>query len=231
MGTQPGQAAASHGVEALYPFLYAGETDLDDVLAQVRRSTVAKAQEIVQLREQVLDRYGTQLVLCAQAMADSFAAGGRLLAFGNGGSSTDAQDVASTFLQADGGAAAAGAVACGRHRRGHRLVQRHRVRRGVRAAARGHGPARGHCPRAVDQRQLGKPGQRLRGGRPTRHGDRGNRRRPGREDGRSGHDRSPLRGPVGFGAPDPGGADHHLPRLVGVDTARPRQRAGARASK
>ncbi len=98
MGTPPSQ-----GVEALYPFLYAGDTDLDDVLAEVRRSTVAKAQEIVRLREQVLDRYGTQLAECAQAMADSFAAGGRLLAFGNGGSSTDAQDVASTFLQGDGG--------------------------------------------------------------------------------------------------------------------------------
>ncbi|MDP8927793.1 MAG: SIS domain-containing protein [Actinomycetota bacterium] len=103
MGTQPGQAPARQGVEALYPFLYAGDTDLDDVLAEVRRSTVAKAQEIVRLREQVLDQYGAQLAECAQAMADSFAAGGRLLAFGNGGSSTDAQDVSSMFLQGDGG--------------------------------------------------------------------------------------------------------------------------------
>lgn len=103
MGTQPGQAPARHGVEALYPFLYAGDTDLDRVLAEVRRSTVAKAQEIVRLREQVLARYGLQLSACARAMAYSFAAGGRLLAFGNGGSSTDAQDVASMFLQGDGG--------------------------------------------------------------------------------------------------------------------------------
>lgn len=103
MGTQPDQASARHGVEALYPFLYAGDTDLDRVLAEVQRSTVAKAQEIVRLREQVLARYGPQLPECARAMADSFAAGGRLLAFGNGGSSTDAQDVASMFLQGDGG--------------------------------------------------------------------------------------------------------------------------------
>jgi D-sedoheptulose 7-phosphate isomerase len=36
-------------------------------------------------------------------MAERFAAGGRLLAFGNGGSSTDAQDLVSVFLSPAGG--------------------------------------------------------------------------------------------------------------------------------
>jgi len=92
------------GVQSLYPFLYAGESDLDSVLEQVRRSTEAKVEEIVVLRQQVAEHDGERLVNCAQAMARSFAAGGQLLAFGNGGSSTDAQDVAGMFLHPGGGA-------------------------------------------------------------------------------------------------------------------------------
>ena len=86
------------GVESLYPFLYAGDADLDSVLAQVRRSTVEKAAEIVALRRLVVERDLPRLVDCARAMARSFADGGRLFSFGNGGSSSDAQAVAATFL-------------------------------------------------------------------------------------------------------------------------------------
>ncbi len=91
------------GVESLYPFLYAGEADVEAVLEQVRRSTVEKAEEIVALREEVFRRDGKRLADCAQAMAQRFAAGARLFAFGNGGSSTDAQDVAATFLHPENG--------------------------------------------------------------------------------------------------------------------------------
>jgi D-sedoheptulose 7-phosphate isomerase len=84
--------------ETLYPFLYADATDLDAVLAQVRESTVAKAAEIVALRQGLADRYGVRLVECARRMAVSFAAGGKLFTFGNGGSSTDAQEVAQLYL-------------------------------------------------------------------------------------------------------------------------------------
>jgi D-sedoheptulose 7-phosphate isomerase len=86
------------GVESLYPFLYSGGVDLDDVLDQVRRSTVDKAAEIVELRRLTVQREGARLADCARAMARSFAGGGRLFAMGNGGSSTDAQAVATTFL-------------------------------------------------------------------------------------------------------------------------------------
>jgi D-sedoheptulose 7-phosphate isomerase len=88
----------SAGVESLYPFLYEGEADLDAVLEEVRRSSVAKAREIVSLRREVLERDGERLLACARAMAATFAAGNKLLTFGNGGSSTDAQDMATTFL-------------------------------------------------------------------------------------------------------------------------------------
>ncbi len=71
---------------------------MDSVLAQVRQSTVAKAREITELRADVLRRDGERLVACAEQLAERFAAGGRLLAFGNGGSATDAQDLVSLFL-------------------------------------------------------------------------------------------------------------------------------------
>jgi len=96
-----GQPAAG-SVESLYPFLYSGTTDLDAVLEQVRRSTVAKAGEITELRRVISARDGARLMACAREMAARFAAGGRLLAFGNGGSATDAQQLATMFLNPGG---------------------------------------------------------------------------------------------------------------------------------
>lgn len=85
-------------VQSLYPFLYSDKSDVDSVLEQVRQSTVDKTREIIELRALVLERDGDRLVACAEQMAERFAAGGRLLAFGNGGSATDAQDLVSMFL-------------------------------------------------------------------------------------------------------------------------------------
>lgn len=85
------------GFESLYPFLYAKDSDVAAVLAEVRRSTEEKAQEIVELRRTMAERYGDLLVECAEAMARSFTAGGRLFTFGNGGSSSDAQAVTQLF--------------------------------------------------------------------------------------------------------------------------------------
>lgn len=95
MSPGAGEAGA---VESLYPFLYSGVSDLDAVLAQVRQSTADKVRDTVALRETVLRADRARLETCAADMAAAFAAGGRLLAFGNGGSSTDAQDMASLFL-------------------------------------------------------------------------------------------------------------------------------------
>jgi len=98
-----GQAGAG-SIESLYPFLYSGTTDVSAVLEQVRQSTVAKADEILKLRQEILTADSDRLVACARDMAARFAAGGQLLAFGNGGSATDAQQLATMFL-APGGAA------------------------------------------------------------------------------------------------------------------------------
>jgi D-sedoheptulose 7-phosphate isomerase len=89
----------AEGVEGLYPFLYAVENDPEAVLAEVRRSTVEKAMEIVALRRRVAEEQGESLAACAAEMAARFRTGGRLLTFGNGGSSTDAADIAQLFMQ------------------------------------------------------------------------------------------------------------------------------------
>jgi D-sedoheptulose 7-phosphate isomerase len=89
-------------MQQLYPFLYSDSSDLEAVMAEVRRSTVEKANEIVALRQAVLAADGQRLTDCAAQMAEAFRGGGRLFTFGNGGSSTDAQDVAALFLNPGG---------------------------------------------------------------------------------------------------------------------------------
>jgi len=88
----------SDDLAALYPFLYADTGDLTVVLDQVRASTVAKAAEIGELRRAVAARDGARIEACAREAAARFAAGGRLFAFGNGGSATDAAQLATLFL-------------------------------------------------------------------------------------------------------------------------------------
>jgi D-sedoheptulose 7-phosphate isomerase len=100
---QAGHEATS-GMEALYPFLYSGTSDLQAVLEQVRASTVAKTREIVDLRRAVVARDGARIADCARQAAARFGAGGRLFAFGNGGSATDAQQLATLFLNPAGDA-------------------------------------------------------------------------------------------------------------------------------
>jgi D-sedoheptulose 7-phosphate isomerase len=96
--SRTGQESAA-AMESLYPFLYSGSTpDLDAVLAEVRASTVAKAREITELRQVIAAQDATRLATCAAEMAARFSGGGRLLAFGNGGSATDAQELATLFL-------------------------------------------------------------------------------------------------------------------------------------
>jgi D-sedoheptulose 7-phosphate isomerase len=91
------------GAAALYPFLAGHRDDAgrdrERILDEVRRSTVAKVDEIGVVRRAVRDRDGRRLAQCAHAMADRFSSGGRLLTFGNGGSCTDAQDLAGLFLR------------------------------------------------------------------------------------------------------------------------------------
>jgi D-sedoheptulose 7-phosphate isomerase len=81
----------------LYPFLDERESDLDSVLADVRRSVLMKADEVAALRTQTLTENAGVLADAAAALRDRFDRGGKLLALGNGGSATDAMDVVADF--------------------------------------------------------------------------------------------------------------------------------------
>jgi D-sedoheptulose 7-phosphate isomerase len=81
----------------LYPFLGEAAPDVDAVVADVAASVRMKAAEVADLREQTLSEGGEALEAAAAVLRERFAAGGRLLALGNGGSATDAMDVAADF--------------------------------------------------------------------------------------------------------------------------------------
>ncbi len=77
----------------LYPFLSEGETDLKAVLGDVRRSILLKSDEVAALRDSTLAANATELIGLASALRTRLDAGGKVLAFGNGGSATDAMDL------------------------------------------------------------------------------------------------------------------------------------------
>jgi D-sedoheptulose 7-phosphate isomerase len=107
--TEPNGSGHADGpfAEFLYPFLdERGDTALAEVLAQVRASTLQKSAEVIALRRASLAEYAGALVAAAQDLARAFAAGGQLLACGNGGSATDAQDLAADCLHPAPGRAA-----------------------------------------------------------------------------------------------------------------------------
>jgi D-sedoheptulose 7-phosphate isomerase len=83
----------------LYPFLSEGEHDLEAVVDDVRRSALAKAEEIGELRAQTLTENRDELVAAAAGLRQDLDGGGRLLALGNGGSATDAMDVVADFRE------------------------------------------------------------------------------------------------------------------------------------
>lgn len=82
-----------------YPFLFeGGKANIEDVLAQVRHSSLEKCREVIALRRSMLESSGEQIIAAGRAMAQAFINGATLLAFGNGGSTTDVQDMVTELL-------------------------------------------------------------------------------------------------------------------------------------
>ena len=77
----------------LYPFLAEQETDLEAIVADVRRSVLMKADEVAALREQTLGEGRGRLVAASRDLRARLDAGGTVFALGNGGSATDAMDL------------------------------------------------------------------------------------------------------------------------------------------
>ena len=85
---------SSAAERALYPFLFgdSGTKRLESARHDVGRSIISKSQDICALRKVVVNTSAAAIAEAGKQMRARIDRGGRLLAFGNGGSATDAQD-------------------------------------------------------------------------------------------------------------------------------------------
>lgn len=87
----------------LYPFIDGDERNSGALLTELAASARAKAAESAALQQATLTASADEVAACGAAMAQRFAAGGRLYAFGNGGSSTDCATFAALFANPPSG--------------------------------------------------------------------------------------------------------------------------------
>jgi D-sedoheptulose 7-phosphate isomerase len=78
----------------LYPMLGKGKQRLEDAVEQVQGSMLQKTEEVNGMRAAAAETEADALSEAALAISERLARGGRILAFGNGGSATDANDLA-----------------------------------------------------------------------------------------------------------------------------------------
>jgi D-sedoheptulose 7-phosphate isomerase len=83
----------------LYPYLGTEKQDTEGILADVTASILAKVNVCERLREQVAAGQAEAIARATCAIGKRIAGGGRILAFGNGGSATDATDFAIDCVQ------------------------------------------------------------------------------------------------------------------------------------
>jgi D-sedoheptulose 7-phosphate isomerase len=98
-----GSSAGAGASSFLYPFLHEQDADLEAVVEDVRRSVLAKATEVAELRARTLEGAAGELLPAATAVRTALHGGGTLIAFGNGGSATDAMDLVADFRAAPHG--------------------------------------------------------------------------------------------------------------------------------
>ncbi len=82
----------------LYPFIDSEERDEVALVADLSRSAATKMAESRRLGTLTIERSKTDLQRAGREMAERFRLGGRLFAFGNGGSATDAAGMVDLFL-------------------------------------------------------------------------------------------------------------------------------------
>jgi D-sedoheptulose 7-phosphate isomerase len=87
----------------LYPFLGKGEQSLEEVVEEVQRSMLQKVQEVNRLRAAAAESEAAALSDIAVAIVERLERGGKLIAFGNGGSATDANDLVSDCVDPPSG--------------------------------------------------------------------------------------------------------------------------------
>jgi D-sedoheptulose 7-phosphate isomerase len=77
----------------LYPFLGKGEQDLEEVVQEVRGSMLQKMEEVNRMRAAVAETEAGVISEIATTISERLERGGKIIAFGNGGSATDANDL------------------------------------------------------------------------------------------------------------------------------------------
>ena len=77
----------------LYPFLGKGQQPLEEVVEEVQGSMLQKMQETNRLRATASETESGAISETAAALCERLTRGGKLIAFGNGGSATDANDL------------------------------------------------------------------------------------------------------------------------------------------
>ncbi len=87
----------------LYPFLGKVQQPLEEVVGEVQGSMLQKAQEVNRLRAAAAESEATAVSETAVAIAARVGRGGKLIAFGNGGSATDANDLVSDCVDPPSG--------------------------------------------------------------------------------------------------------------------------------
>jgi D-sedoheptulose 7-phosphate isomerase len=87
----------------LYPFIESEERDATRLLADLGASAEAKEAESRTLAAATLERLAGEVDAVAEAMAARLASGGKVLTFGNGGSSNDAAALAALMARSDRG--------------------------------------------------------------------------------------------------------------------------------
>jgi D-sedoheptulose 7-phosphate isomerase len=87
----------------LYPFIDADERDGPVLVADLTASAKAQIAQSRELRTATLERCSDIVTRAGEAMAKCFREGGRLFAFGNGGSATDAECMVALFCRPPNG--------------------------------------------------------------------------------------------------------------------------------
>jgi D-sedoheptulose 7-phosphate isomerase len=77
----------------LYPFLGSEEQELEGVVKEVQGSMLQKMEEVNGMRAAVAETEAGAISEISAAVARRLASGGKIIAFGNGGSATDANDL------------------------------------------------------------------------------------------------------------------------------------------
>jgi D-sedoheptulose 7-phosphate isomerase len=94
----------------LYPFLGKGQQPLEEVVREVQGSMLQKVQEVNRLRAAAAESEARAMSETAAAVSERIQRGGKLIAFGNGGSATDANDLVSDCVDPPAGWSAVPAV-------------------------------------------------------------------------------------------------------------------------